>query len=311
MSNWIKKGLIFCPDGNDTQMYSHAAIPFGLPMDDKLRVFYSSRDKNGRSHPFFLDTTIANPSRINRLEAKPLLELGARGTFDDSGIMPSCVVNNEGVLYLYYIGWNPQVTVSYRLSIGLAISTDYGETFKRYSIAPICDRSLEEPYFNTAPFVIKEKELWKMWYISTTGWELIDDYPEPRYHVKYAESGDGIHWKKTGIVCIDYRSDAEAIGRPSVFKEHGMYKMYYSYRLISGYRTNRVAAYRIGYAESRDGITWVIKDNEAGITASGDPLAWDHEMIEYCHVLNKGGEKLMLYNGNGFGKTGFGYATAE
>ena len=109
-----------------------------------------------------------------------------------------------GVKYLYYIGWTPQKTVSYRLSIGLAISEDGGVSFKKVSHGPILDRSIDEPFFNTAPCVIKEDDLWKMWYVSCTGWKIIKDWPEPFYNVKYAVSNDGIHWKKTQITCIDY-----------------------------------------------------------------------------------------------------------
>ena len=62
-----------------------------------------------------------------------------------------------------------------------------------------------------------------MWYISCTGWNLINNYPEPSYHVKYAESKDGIIWSKNNLVCIDYDIHAEAIGRPSVLKDDEIY----------------------------------------------------------------------------------------
>jgi hypothetical protein len=311
MIHWKKKGLIFCPDGTSDLMHSHAAIPFGMPTRDGLRIYFSARNKAGRSLPFYLDTDGTDLQQIRYLHADPLLPLGDLGTFDDAGIMPSCVVSSEGLQFMYYIGWNPQVTVSYRLSIGLAISSDGGHCFKKYAAAPISDRSLEEPFFNTAPYVLKEGSLWRMWYISTTAWHIIDGYPEPQYHVKYAESDDGIHWRKTGMVCIDYDATAEAIGRPSVLKENGLYKMYYSYRRLRGYRTERHAGYQIGYAESADGISWQQKNHEAGIQLGENAQDWDYQMMEYCHVLPLGSNQLMLYNGNGFGKTGFGYAIGE
>jgi sucrose-6-phosphate hydrolase SacC (GH32 family) len=308
MNHWKKQGLIFCPDGSHNHMHSHAAIPFALPIADRLRIYFSARNRAGKSLPFFLETDATHLQQIQKIHTTPLLPLGDLGTFDDSGIMPSCVVAHEGLHFMYYIGWNPQVTVSYRLSIGLAISSDGGTQFKKYATAPISDRSLEEPYFNTAPFVIKEGNTWKMWYISTTAWHIIDGYPEPQYHVKYAESDDGIHWRKTGVVCIDYDASAEAIGRPCVFVEDGLYKMYYSYRMLRHYRTQRGAGYQIGYAESKDGLHWEKKNEAAGIALSDDAQAWDYQMMEYCHVLQTTKGKLMLYNGNGFGKTGFGYA---
>ena len=69
--------------------------------------------------------------------------------------------------------------------------------------------------------------------------------------------------------------------------------------------------YRIGYAESLDGIEWERKDSLAGIDISNDPLEWDHEMIEYPYVFKHNGKKYMFYNGNGYGTNGAGLAIFE
>jgi hypothetical protein len=211
--------------------------------------------------------------------------------------------------FLYYIGWNPQVTVSYRLSIGLAISDSGGNKFCKYSRGPVSDRNVDEPFFNTAPFIIIEGNIWKMWYVSCTEWKIINNHPEPRYHIKYAQSNDGIHWEKDGTICIDYIDENEAIGRPSVIKEGDLYRMWYSYRNILDYRKNKTQGYKIGYAESSNGKNWERKDKLVGIDTSQN--GWDSEMIEYCHVLRIKERLYMFYNGNGFGKTGFGYAVLD
>lgn len=307
---WIKQGIIFVPDGYNPNMVSHATIPFAEISDlGTVRIYFSSRNKKGQSLPFYLELNPNNLKEIISIKLDPLFALGDLGTFDDNGIMPSSIVTYGNKKYMYYIGWNPQVTVSYRLSIGLAISEDFGKTFIKFSKGPVCDRSINEPFFNTAPFIMIERNIWKMWYISCTGWKKINNYPEPQYHIKYAESVDGINWDKKGIACIDYDDFTEAFGRPSVLKENGRYKMWYSHRKISNYRTSRNNSYRIGYAESDDGIKWERKDSQVGIEKSDD--GWDSEMIEYCHVLDINGKKHMFYNGNGFGRTGFGYAVLE
>jgi hypothetical protein len=307
---WIKKGPLFKPDHNLDWMVSHASIPVADRIDDHvLRIYFGTRDDQGRSRPAYLEVDADNPQNILYIHDKPILPLGDLGTFDDNGIMPSWIVNHNGTKYLYYIGWNPQVTVSYRLSIGLAISEDGGQSFEKYSKGPICDRSVDEPYFNTAPSILIDGDTWKMWYVSCTGWQIINDWPEPFYHVKYAESSDGIHWRKTGRVCIDYDDFAKAIGRPCVFVEDGVYKMFYSYRGVRDYRVNPRTSYRLGYAESEDGVNWVRKDSEVGI--HGAESGWDSEMIEYCYVYEHKGKKYLLYNGNGFGKSGFGYAILD
>ena len=127
--------------------------------------------------------------------------------------------------------------------------------------------------------------LWRMWYISCVGWPIVDDAPRHSYHLKYAESDDGIHWRRDGHVAIDFKDSNEyAISRPSVIKEGDLWRMWYSYR---GTR------YRIGYAESPDGRNWTRMDDKAGIEPS--EKGWDSEMIEYPHVFDhKGGAIYVL-----------------
>lgn len=309
---WKKKGLVFDINRYKSEyIVSHASIPFALQINGNLyRIYFSSRNKEGKSLPYYIEAIVTQGElTITGLPVGPLLDLGELGSFDDSGIMPSCLVKFGNKIYMYYIGWNPQVTVSYRLSIGLAISEDGGDTFVRHSNGPICDRGIEEPYFNTAPFVIQDDAKWKMWYISCTKWQIINNYPEPSYHVKYAESMDGIHWIREGTICIDYDDHAKAIGRPCIIKNNDEYIMYFSYRDIVDYRTQKGKGYQIGLAISKDGKKWVKKYEDTQIALSED--GWDSVMMEYCHVFCDLNGKYMLYNGNDFGKDGFGYAFSK
>lgn len=306
--NWEKKGLIFDPNNNNSGWISkYAALPVADLVDENtLRIYFSCRDNKGRSIPTFLECNPEDPREISYIHSGPILENGPLGTFDDNGIMPSCIVNHDGHKMLYYIGWNPQVTVSYRLSIGLALSED-GKHFKKLSDGPICDRTINEPYFNTAPWVIKEKDgLWKMWYVSCTKWEMIMDWPEPFYNIKYAESEDGINWKKSGITCIDYDHFTEAIGKPFVQKIDRVYRMYYSYRNATQYRNDPTKSYRLGYAESYDGKEWKRMDDKIGLSFSDN--GWDSVMMEYSSGYRFKNKEYIIYNGNGFGESGFGYA---
>jgi hypothetical protein len=79
-----------------------------------------------------------------------------------------------------------------------------------------------------------------------------------------------------------------------------------------GYRmwfAARGERYRIGYAESGDGIEWSRDDSRAGIDPGPDD--WDSEMACYPYVLRHREHEYMLYNGNGYGATGIGYAVRE
>ncbi len=307
---WTKKGVIFKPDKNYDWMVSHASVPVvDHVQDGRMRIYFGTRDKLGHSQTSYIEVEADRPDNVIYIHDRPVLSLGRQGTFDESGIMPSWIVNHENKKYLYYIGWSSRVTVPYHLAIGLAISEDGGESFEKISEGPICDRSIDEPYFNTAPGVLREETRWRMWYVSCTGWEMVHDRPEPLYHVKYAESNDGITWQKTGSVSVDYDQSTGAIGRPCVYKEEDVYKMLYSYRSVSGYRTERNHSYRLGYAESIDGVVWTRRDEEVGIERS--ETGWDSEMMEYCSLYEHADRRYLLYNGNGFGQTGIGYAIQD
>ncbi len=320
--SWHKKGVVYKPDGSQPFSRTHAQVPFGYPMQDKLRVYFSTRDESSASAVSFVELNPENPSEITYVHDKPCLSKGDVGMFDETGTMPSWFLpvkaaDGSDEIWLYYTGWNKSETASYRLGIGLAISRDGGLTFVRKYTGPLLDRSIYDQVWAAQPCVMREEQAdgtvrWRMWYLSCTKIEVINGHPEPFYDVKYAESTDGINWERTGHVCVGYDAFTDAIGRPTVYKDSDrrtgdLYKMYFSFRNATNYRTDVQRSYRIGYAESRDGITWERKDELAGIERSAE--GWDSMMMDYCHIFKHQNEWLMLYNGNGFGASGFGYAT--
>jgi len=311
--NWIKKGLIYVPDKTLKWSLSHAQVPVPdyMERENIVRVYFSTRDSQARSLPGYVDLDPDNLKKVIAIGTTPLLELGELGTFDDCGVMPSWIVNFNKKKYLYYIGWNVRNTIPYHNAVGLAISEDEGKTFKKFSKGPLWDRDYKEPHYSgTSCVLIDDDGIWKNWYLSCTEWRVINGKSEPRYHIKYAESIDGINWERKGKVAIDYRNENEAgIVKASVIKANGIYKMWYSYRNFSNYRTDKNNSYRIGYAESTDGIKWARKDDVAGIEVSSE--GWDSMMIEYPHIIEIKGKTIMFYNGNGFGQSGFGYAELE
>lgn len=308
---WKKQGLIYAIDGTHKWMCSHAQVPLADPVSpDIVRIYYGTRDSKNRTLTTFIDVEAENPRNILYVHDKPVLELGALGTFDENGVMPSWIVDHEGRKYLYYIGWNIGATVRYRLSIGLAVSDDGGRTFARLFDGPIFERSHIDPYFVSNPAILIDNGVWKMWYMSCTRWVEREGLTEPYYHIRYATSSDGINWKADGTVCIDYKNAEECgIARPFVMLENGVYKLWYCYRGISEYRTNLKQSYRIGYAESPNGIDWKRMDEQAGIDISTHD--WDSEMVAYPYIYDSKDQRIMLYNGNGFGKSGFGYALLQ
>jgi hypothetical protein len=307
---WRKMGLIFQSQNNYDWMVSHASIPTPTRISDAVvRIYFSTRSKSVRSAITFIDVEAANPSKVVYVHDRPVLSAGELGTFDDGGVGPYCVVDEGQRKYLYYGGWNAGVTVPYRNAIGLAVSEDNGLTFQRVCPGAVVDRNQTEPHFTTAADVMRMEGSWRMWYGSATGWVIVGGKPEPRYQIKYAESRDGITWDRPNITCIEYQAELEANARPCVIRDGDRYQMWYCYRGCLDYRTNRSESYRLGYAESTDGVKWTRKDDQVGIDRSES--GWDSVMMCYPYVYQYGGNRYLLYNGNGFGESGFGYALLE
>lgn len=308
---WNKRGLLYQPGQQYEWNQTHAAVPVVDQLNAEVwRIYYATRDAQNRSRISYLEVEAGRPEKILYEHAAPVLDVGDLGTFDDCGVMPSWIVTVGKKKYLYYIGLTVMQRVPYHNSIGLAISDDGGRSFRRHSAGPIFGLTPREPHFTGTSCVLREGGIWKNWYLSCVKWEIINGQPEPFYHLKYAESLDGIHWRREGQVAIDFKSDDEAgLVKASVLRDQHGYRMWFAYRSAYDYRTDKRGSYRIGYAESLDGIHWARKDEQAGIDLSEE--GWDSEMIAYPHVIPHKDELYLFYNGNGFGQSGFGYATAK
>ena len=296
--SWQRLGRVFAAAEGPGWMVSHAANPVAAEVDgSRCRIFFNSRDRLKRSSVGSL-TLCVDTLLVSDVSAGPELSFGETGAFDDSGVSLGCVVREGADRFLYYVGWNLGVTVPFRNSIGLAVSRD-GAPFCRVSAAPVLDRSRVDPFSLSYPWVLKQGSTWKMWYGSTVRWRA--EPGEQDHVIKYAESPDGIEWHPTGEVCIDCREpDSYAVSRPCVLCEQGRFRMWFSYR---GSR------YRIGYAESADGVHWERTDGARGLEPQGD--GWESESVEYAHVFDCGDRRYALYCGNGYGATGFGLARWE
>jgi predicted GH43/DUF377 family glycosyl hydrolase len=298
---WDKLGLVYVAKGEQEWATSHAYVPTTIMLDEEtIRVYVSFLDQEKVGRGGYVDVAASNPLQVLKVSRKPVLDIGTPGSFDDNGVTPISLVRYEDKLYLYYIGWQLGVKVRYFLFTGLAISSDGGETFIKYSKVPILDRAEKEHLCRSGTNVLFDEGVWKMWYIAGDRWIDIHGKKVPTYNLRYLESSDGINWGKQGKVCIDFANDDEyGFGRPFVVKESDCYKMWYSIRTAS-------KGYRLGYAESIDGLIWERKDEFVGIDVS--ETGWDSQMICMGCVQKTKYGTYLFYNGNNFGETGFGVA---
>jgi hypothetical protein len=279
---------------------THGQNPFGQDLGGgNVRLHFACRDEQNRSHGASLDTTwdalvSAGPPLI--ATPRMTLDLGVLGAFDDSGAMPSVLVEKDGAQYLYYTGWSLAKTVPFSFHIGLAMSADGGQSFTRVSQAPVLGRNLHDPFVTAAPWVMLENGVFRMWYIAGTAWEKLETGVRHYYTVKYAESDDGIAWKTSDHRCIDYGAGEYALARPVVTRDGDRYRMLFSFRGGNG-------TYRIGSAVSVDGIVW---DREDDLYLDVSVEGWDSAMVCYGWPFTHQGGRFLLYNGNDYGKDGFG-----
>lgn len=265
-------------------------------------LYVASRDDRNRALvarlPLVHD---GNELVVGSPQAEPALAIGDLGAFDDSGVTLSCAVQDGERRLLYYSGWSLGVSVPFYFYVGLAASEDGGRTFRRVSRGPILDRNDVDPFLTASPSVLVDGATWRMWYVSATEWRVAGGEVGHRYHIRYAESIDGVRWDRNGHVCIDYKDDDEyAIGRPCVLKHDGRYRMWFC---------ARGDVYRLGYAESDDGLSWERDDSAAMLI--GEPEEWEGGSVAYPHVFDDGGTLQMLYNGADYGRAGVGLATLE
>ncbi len=317
---WKKIGQVFDPtiweDGIDRPwMKTHSQCTHALVLSDVVRLYFSCRpenDKNGfaKSYTTFLDLDKKNLTNIIRVSDKPVMPLGELGTFDEFAVYPTCNVEHEGKILLYYAGWTRSQSVPFNTSIGLAVSEDNGETFNRIGPGPILSADLFEPFVLSGPKVRKFDNKWYMFYLAGTQWIAHNGKPEIIYKNRLATSTDGIHWKRHNQNIIpDVLGEYECQAGPDVFFKDGLYHMYFAYREGFNFRTEYGRGYKIGYATSEDLLTWDRKDEEAGIVYSDS--GWDSTMHHYPHVFEVEGTYYMTYNGNDFGRYGFGLAVLQ
>jgi hypothetical protein len=316
---WKKLGKIFDPTlyalPNDCVQFAQS--PQALVFDDFVRIYFSTRSvdrRNGKylSHIAFVDVQ-KNLREVIRVADKTVIPLGGLGCFDEHGIFPMSVTRHGDAVYGYTCGWNRRVSVSVDTAIGLAISRDDGLTFQRIGEGPVLAASLREPCLVGDGFVRVIGGVFHMWYIFGIGWKRFspDAPPDRTYKIGHAVSTDGIRWVKEEArqIIADRLGGDECQALPTVIEIDGRYHMFFCYRQSFDFRGNADRGYRIGHAYSDDLVNWT-RDDET-LVLDVTPGDWDSDMLCYPHVFECDGMVYLLYNGNEFGRYGFGLAVLE
>jgi hypothetical protein len=316
MTTWRKLGRIFDPTQhhlpNDCVQFAQS--PQALVFDSFVRIYFSTRavDKtNGKylSHVAFVDFE-KNLRDIIRVSDRAVIGLGALGCFDEHGIFPMNVIRHNGLVYGYTCGWSRRVSVSVDTAIGLAISHDDGLSFQRQGDGPVLAASMHEPCLVGDGFVKVIEGVFHMWYIFGTGWKRYDAQspPDRTYKIGHATSTDGVQWEKEEArqIITDVLGQDESQALPTVIQSGDVHHMFFCYRQSYDFRSTKGRGYRIGHAQSTDLLNWTRDDANPLLDVT--PGDWDSDMLCYPHAFECDGKVFLLYNGNEFGRYGFGLA---
>lgn len=307
---WEKLGRIFLPSNFEL---NYAKSPQAVVMDDFVRIYFSCCRSDGDkviTVPKYADYT-KDFSRILYVSQHDIIEQGDLGCFDEHGIFPFSPLLYKDKFYAYTSGLSRRVSVSIDSGIGLCISNDNGNTFTRLGKGPILTATLNQPFLVIDGFVRFYENLFHMWHIYGIKWVTPKggSVPERVYQLAHATSIDGIQWNQDDRLILEAKTEYECQALPTVIFNNNRYHMFFCYREVFDFRENKNNGYRIGYAYSDDLEHWVRNDESAGIDVS--KTGWDSEMICYPNVFKMDNQFYLLYNGNTFGKEGFGIARLE
>lgn len=297
-SHWTKLGRLYIPHPIGDKLLTHAANPLPVHIEaDVFRVFFSARDQDKRSSVGYVDIDIMRRKVLRVCDAPAFLH-GPEGSFFSHGVSIGNWYEIAGQRYILFMGWHVPDGGHWRGEIGrLRLSDDLSLTLDEK--IPFIGLSTADPVSLSYPWVMPDpRGGYHMWYGSTQSWDAGNG--EMLHTIRHAHSDDGHSWHNDQNDLPFEIGVAQAFSRPTVVRNNDLYHMWFSYR------SGRGETYRIGQATSQDARTW--NWQSPGIDVSPD--GWDSEMIEYPFVFDHAGHRFMLYNGNGYGQSGFGLAMA-
>ena len=301
---WKNLGRIFNPlnYSRHNQLQTHASNPTVYKINsEKVRVFYSGRDKKNRSSLGAFDFCLKN-KKITNNYFDPLFRFGPKNSFHQDGVSVSSVIKIENQIYLYFMGWQSSKNSHWRGDIGrvkLCINSN-----KISNPQLVIGKNNIDKISVSYPFVKKLNDgFYHIWYGSTITWDAGNG--EMHHVINHGTSEDGLNWKLNGQVIPSKIGVAQAFSRPCLFKDkNNKLHIWFSYRSGDG------SSYKIGYGYKEEGEqNWNInyKINNFDFIKSN----WNSQMMEYPYVINYKNKLFLFYNGNQYGMTGIGLAVTE
>jgi len=234
--------------------------------------------------------------------ANPVIGPADPADWDGGNRNPMAVIEVDGTYHLYFNGHAEGAAFLDSYDIGHATSSD-GVSWEMDPANPVLTRGADGEWDDGSLWgvgMIHDQSGFRMWYSGSGG----EDFP-----AGYATSADGSVWTKyPGNPIIDVGPsgsfDDNGVMPNTVIFRNGTYQMWYT----SGKAVGGPDDYdwRIGYAESDDGLSWT-KHPEPVL--EGDE-GWDSWVVFAPSVLFDGSTYHMWYEGAVPGVPAIGYAVS-
>lgn len=298
---WEDKGLIFKVKDLALWAKSHCYVPTALTLKDRIRVYAAFWDHDIHGRLGYVDVDMKEPTKILGYAENPIIPDSMPGHFDCDGVTPLSVVAYGEEIRLYYAGWQrfSQPNKRYTLFIGLLVSDLKGESFERWSSAPIIGPRHEGEHLRTGGYVSYINNRWQIWYACHEKTVMVGEKLVPAYSQKTMKSPDGLSWKwKDQLVFPVEDNKVLGYGRPAIwFHEDTKYHGLFSKRNWDGDYT------AIEYGTSNDGYEWMLHPDSA-MNFAGSNTCDSQSSVCFPSVIFQDNRILMFYNGNNFGRDG-------
>lgn len=307
---WRREGLVLTPPREHRWWLSHAQAPTILRLSDRhWRVYFGARAEGPQSRIMYADLDPVDEFRVLGISSEPVLEDGRTGAFDSHGMGPATALMVGSQVYLYYTGIVRRADVPYQLAIGLAVSDDNGHSFRRVTDGPLLATGPHDPWFMSTPCVRQTSTGFEMWYSSGVGWHETDGQMEPHYVLRHTRSDDGIFWDPNTRLAVGLEVGDRGLGRSWVQQGGSGQHLWFCSRGGIRFRQPGKSAYRLQEATLCQTQPDAMARQEVAFANPPSKGDWDEWMQAYPCVEPLGEDLVMLYNGNGFGRGGFGRAT--
>ena len=220
-----------------------------------------------------------------KYKGNPVLDVGPSGSWDSAHVTEPWVIKDGDVYKMWYSGTDQSTNLQKK--IGYAVSPDGINWTKHPDIVMDLGPSGSwDAYSLSGHPVVKIDGQYHIWYVG-------EDYYGGTTLTGHAVSSEGIAWTKDAdplstLLPVPGTWYEEGPRAGTVMYDGAAYKMWFS-----GYQDGET---RIGYAQSADGIDWVMEEDP--VLDIGPSGSWDSHYVIYPMVIQDGPGYKMFYTGD-------------